>query len=120
VPTPSTLVPFLFQPTTESENSLDLQYCNGHKRYDFSTDEGFYYPGCDPKYYDIKEVDPKAFRRAYVKALFAEDQRWLTLIEGITCWCREMDEHLNKLVSEGQKRARSTGLITRVMGPTGC
>ena len=60
---------------------MDLQYCNGKKLYDFSTDEGFYYPGCDPKYYCIKDVDPKAFRRGYVKALFTENRYWLTLIE---------------------------------------
>jgi hypothetical protein len=60
---------------------LDLSYSNGWKRYDFSTDEGFYYPGCDPKYYDIKDVGPKAFRRGYVKALFTENRNWLTLIE---------------------------------------
>jgi hypothetical protein len=61
---------------------LDLQYCIGRKRYDFSRDEGFYYPGCDPKYYHLKDVDPKAFRRGYVAALFAENRYWLTLIEG--------------------------------------
>ena len=61
---------------------MDLQYCNGQKRYDFNTDEGFYFPDCDPKHYDIKDVSPKAFRRAYVSALFDEDKRWLTLIEG--------------------------------------
>jgi hypothetical protein len=60
---------------------LDLQYCNGKKRYDFSTNEGFYYLGCDPKYYHIKDVNPKAFRRGYVAALFTENQFWLTLIE---------------------------------------
>jgi len=60
---------------------LDLQYCNGQKRYDFSTDEGFYYPGCEAKYYDIEDVGPKAFRRGYVVALFTENKRWLTLIE---------------------------------------
>ena len=60
---------------------LDLQYCNGHKRYDFSRDEGFYYPGCDPKYYRIEDLSPQAWRRAYVAALFAEDKRWLTAIE---------------------------------------
>ncbi len=61
---------------------MDLQYCIGRKRYDFSRDEGFYYPGCDPKYYHLKDVDPKAFRRGYVAALFAENRYWLTLIEG--------------------------------------
>ena len=61
---------------------MDLQYCNRQKRYDFSTDVGFYYPGCDPKYYDIKDVGPKAFRRGYVAALFAENRYWQTLIEG--------------------------------------
>jgi hypothetical protein len=61
---------------------LDLQYCNGQKGYHFSTDEGFFYPNCDSKHYDIPDVSHKAFRRAYVKALFVEDQRWLTLIEG--------------------------------------
>lgn len=60
---------------------MDLHYCNGQKRYDFSTDEGSYYLGCDPKYYHIKDVDPKAFRRGYVKALFTENRYWLTLIE---------------------------------------
>jgi hypothetical protein len=61
---------------------LDLSFCNGHKRYDFRNDEGFFYPNCDSKHYDIPDVSHKAFRRAYVKALFVEDQRWLTLIEG--------------------------------------
>jgi hypothetical protein len=61
---------------------LDLQYCNGQKEYDFSTDGGFYYPGCDPKYYNINDLGSKAFRRAYVAALFAENRHWLTLIEG--------------------------------------
>jgi hypothetical protein len=60
---------------------LDLQYCNGHKRYDFSRDEGFYYPGCDPKYYRIEDLSPQAWRRAYVASLFAGDKRWLTAIE---------------------------------------
>ena len=60
---------------------MDLAYCNGHKRYDFSTDEGFYYSGCDIKNCHIDDLSPKAFRRAYVAALFAEDQRWLTAIE---------------------------------------
>lgn len=60
---------------------MDLQYCNGQKRYDFSTDEGFYYPGCDPKYYNINDLGSKAFRRSYVAALFAENRHWLTLIE---------------------------------------
>jgi hypothetical protein len=64
------------------KRDLDLKYCNGQKRYDFGFDEGFYFPDCDPKYYDIPDVGPMAFRRAYVKALFVEDQRWLTLIEG--------------------------------------
>jgi hypothetical protein len=64
------------------EKGLDLEYCNGQKRYDFGTDEGFYYLGCDPKHYDIKDVGPKAFRRGYVAALFTENKRWLTLIEG--------------------------------------
>jgi hypothetical protein len=61
---------------------LDLQYCNGQKRYDFSSDDGFFYPGSDYKYYHIKDVGPKAFRRAYVAALFAENRYWLKLIEG--------------------------------------
>ena len=61
---------------------MGLSYYNGHKRYDFSSDEEFYFPGCDPKYYHIKDVDPKAFRRGYVAALFAENKRWQTLIEG--------------------------------------
>ena len=61
---------------------MNLQYCNGKKRYDFRTDEGFYFPDNDPKYYDIPYIGPKAFRRAYLKALFLEDKRWLTLIEG--------------------------------------
>ncbi len=60
---------------------MDLSYCNGHKKYDFSTDEGFYYPGCDPKYYHINDLSPQAWRRAYVAALFGEDERWLTAIE---------------------------------------
>lgn len=60
---------------------MDLSFCNGQKRYDFSTNEGFYYPGCDPKYYRIEDHSPQAFRRAYVVALFIEDQRWLTAIE---------------------------------------
>jgi hypothetical protein len=60
---------------------LDLRYCNGHKTYDFSTDEGFYYPGCDPKYYHINDISFKAFRRGYVAALLTENKRWLTLIE---------------------------------------
>ena len=59
---------------------LDLQYCNGQKRYDFSTDEGFYYPGCDTKYCHIDDLSPQAFRRAYVAALFAEDECWLTAV----------------------------------------
>ena len=61
---------------------MDLSYCNGRKSYDFSTDEEFYYPDCNVKYYDIKDVSPKAFRRAYVAALFTENKRWITLIEG--------------------------------------
>jgi hypothetical protein len=82
VPTSSTLAPFLFQSgEKEGGNGLDLQYCNGQKRYDFSTDEGFYYPGCEAKYYDIKDLSPKAYRRGYVKALFTENRYWLTLIE---------------------------------------
>jgi len=60
---------------------LDLAYCNGHKRYDFSTEEGFYYPGCDAKYYDIKDVSPKAFRKGYIAALFTENKRYLIAIE---------------------------------------
>ena len=63
------------------ERGLDLDYCNGQNRYDFGTDEGFYFPGCDPKHYDIKDVGLKAFRRAYVKAVFTENKRWLTEIE---------------------------------------
>ena len=59
---------------------MDLQYCNGRKRYDFSTDEGFYYPGCDPKYYHINDLSPQAFRRAYVADLFAEDGYSLNVI----------------------------------------
>jgi hypothetical protein len=58
----------------------DLQYYNGRKRYDSSTDEGFYYPGCDPKYYHINDLGPQAFRRGYTAALFAEDERWLSAI----------------------------------------
>ena len=61
---------------------MDLLYCNGRKSYDFSTDEGLYYPGCDPKYYHINDLGPKAFRRGYVAALFTENKRWQTLIEG--------------------------------------
>ena len=60
---------------------MDLQYCNRHKRYDFSGDEGFYYPGCDTKYYHIDDLSPKTWCRAYVAALFAEDEHWLTAIE---------------------------------------
>jgi hypothetical protein len=60
---------------------LDLEYCNGQKRYDFHTDEGFYFHGCEPKHYHIKDVGPKAFRRGYVAALFTENNRWLTAIE---------------------------------------
>ena len=60
---------------------MDLQYCNEQKRYDFSTDEGFYYHGCDPKHYHIDDLSPQAWRRAYVAALFGEDERWLTAIE---------------------------------------
>jgi len=60
---------------------LNLKYCNGQKRYNFSTDEGFYYPACDHKYYHIKDVGSKAFRRGYVAALFAENRHWQTLIE---------------------------------------
>ena len=60
---------------------MDLQYCNGHKRYDFKNDEGFYYPGCDPKNCHINDLSPQAFRRGYVAALFAEGERWLTVIE---------------------------------------
>ena len=60
---------------------LDLQYCNGQKRYDFSTDEGFYYPGCDPKYYHLDDLSPQAWRRAYVAILFTEDASWLAAIE---------------------------------------
>jgi len=60
---------------------LDLQYCNGHKRYDFSRDEGFYYPGCDPKYYRIEDLSPQAWRRAYVAILFTKDASWLAAIE---------------------------------------
>ena len=56
---------------------MDLAYCNGHKRYDFSTEEGFYCPGCDAKYYDIKDVSPKAFRKGYIAALFTENKRYL-------------------------------------------
>jgi len=54
----------------ESENGLDLQYCNGQKRYDFSIDEGFFYSGCDSKHYRIVNHSPQAFRRAYIAALF--------------------------------------------------
>jgi len=72
---------FFFFERVKKENGLDLQYCNGKKLYDFSTDEGFYYPGCDPKYYHINDLSPKAFRRGYVAALFTENKRWLTLIE---------------------------------------
>jgi hypothetical protein len=72
---------FSFQGRVKGQWNLDLQYCNSHNRYDFSTDEGFYYPGCDPKYYHINDLSPKAFRRAYVAALFTENKRWLTLIE---------------------------------------
>jgi hypothetical protein len=60
---------------------LDLEYCSGQKRYDFHTDEGFYFYGCEPKHYHIKDVGPKAFRRGYVAALFTENNRWLTAIE---------------------------------------
>jgi hypothetical protein len=60
---------------------LNLQYCNGQKRYDFSTDESYYYLGCDLKHFHFKDLSPQAFRRAFVKALFAEDQRWLTAAE---------------------------------------
>ncbi len=60
---------------------MDLSFCNGQKRYDFSTGEGFYYPGCDTKHYHIVDLSPQAFRRAYVATLFAEDERWLTAIE---------------------------------------
>ncbi len=60
---------------------MDLSYCNGRKRYDFSTDEGFYYSGCDPMYYRIEDLGSQAFRRAYVAALFTENKRWLTAIE---------------------------------------
>jgi hypothetical protein len=60
---------------------LDLQYCYGQKRYDFSTDEGVYYLDCDTKYYHIGDISPQAFRRAYVAALFGEEKRWLTAIE---------------------------------------
>jgi len=64
----------------ESENGLDLQYCNGQKRYDFSIDEGFFYSGCDSKHYRIVDLSPQAFRRAYIAALFAEDEGRLTAI----------------------------------------
>jgi hypothetical protein len=60
---------------------LDIQYCNGQKKCDFNTDEGFYYPGCKPKNYHINDLSPQAFRRGYVAALFAEDEHWLNVIE---------------------------------------
>jgi hypothetical protein len=50
---------------------LDLQYCNGHKKYDFNEIVG----------YHINDFSPQAFRRGYVAALFAEDERWLTAID---------------------------------------
>jgi hypothetical protein len=50
---------------------LDLEYCNGYKRYDFNEIVG----------YHINDLSPQAFRRGYVAALFAEDERWLTSID---------------------------------------
>jgi hypothetical protein len=64
-----------------NEDNLDLQYCNGLKKYNFSAGAGVYYAGCDYKYYHIDDLSHKAFRRGYVKALFTEDRNWLTLIE---------------------------------------
>ena len=43
------------------ERGLDLDYCNGQKRYAFGTDEGFYFPGWAPKHYDIKDVASRHF-----------------------------------------------------------
>ena len=50
---------------------MDLQYCNGHKKYDFH----------EIVRYHINDLSPQAFRRGYVVALFAEDERWITAIE---------------------------------------
>ena len=50
---------------------LDLQYCNGQERYDFYNEAACY----------IEDFSPKAWRRAYVAALFTENKRWLTAIE---------------------------------------
>ena len=71
---------FFFCERVKNGHGLDLQCCNGRKRYDFSTDEGFYYLGCDSKYYNINDLSSQAFRRAYVAALFAEDEHWLNAI----------------------------------------
>ena len=60
---------------------MDLEYCNGHRRYDFSPDEGFYYPDRDPKYYHINDLNPRAFRRGYIAVLFTENKRYLIAIE---------------------------------------
>ncbi len=77
---PVVLMSRFYLKAEESENGLNLQYCNGQKRYDFSSNEGFCYPGCDPKYYHLDDLSPQAWRRAYVAALFAEDERWLTAV----------------------------------------
>ncbi len=50
---------------------LDLKNCNRHKRYDFNEIVG----------YHINDLSPQAFRRGYVAALFAEEERWLTAID---------------------------------------
>ena len=95
---------------------MDLSYCNGHKRYDFNTDEGFYYPDCDPKHYDIPEVSYKAFRRAFVKALFLENKRWLKLIEGYHMLVpgtrkNSMDAARDLAVKEHLREQVSTGTL---------
>ncbi len=77
---PVVLMSRFYLKAEESENGLNLQYCNGQKRYDFSSNEGFCYPGCDPKYYHLDDLSPQAWRRAYVAALFAEDERLLTAV----------------------------------------
>ena len=52
---------------------MDLQECNGQKRYDSNEVIGHHY--------HIDDLSPQAFRRAYVTALFVEDERWITAIE---------------------------------------
>lgn len=50
---------------------MDLQDCNGRKRYDFVNETAYY----------INNFRPRSWCRAYVAALFTENKRWLSAIE---------------------------------------